>query len=340
MCHQADLQFLFEKYFYEVCSDIKQLPLSGSNRIYYHLKGNQNQAIGTYNTDRKENEAFIHFSTQFKAASLNVPVIYLYELDKSVYIQEFVGHTTVFDYLHKSDTSNIPQKEILNLYKQILNDLLQFQLKGKEVIDFSKAYPRATFDIQSMLWDLNYFKYYFLKLFHIAFNEQALEDDFQTLATYLNSRDGSFFMYRDFQTRNIMLKKDTLYYIDYQGGRKGPVHYDVASILYSSKANLSPELRTYLLEYYMSLIAPHLTVDMNEQFKSDFHTFVLLRIMQAMGAYGYRGLFERKEHFIQSIPFAIENIKYILPYITVLNKLPQLNQCLNDITQLKIHNTL
>jgi hypothetical protein len=199
-------------------------------------------------------------------------------------------------------------------------------------VDYSVCYPREAFDKQSMMWDLNYFKYYFLKLAKIPFDEQALEDDFQAFSDYLLSAPSDYFLYRDFQSRNVMLKNGGVHFIDYQGGRRGALQYDLASLLYDGKADIPQEVRSQLFRFYIAELKNYIPVNESE-FTSYFNGFVLIRIMQAMGAYGFRGFYEKKEHFLKSIPFAINNLKNLLPELNLPVELPELLNVLQLLTQ-------
>ncbi len=210
---------------------------------------------------------------------------------------------------------------------------MKFQILGSENFDYSNCYPRSAFDKQSMMWDLNYFKYYFLKFAKIPFYEQELEDDFNRFVDFLLEADTNYFMYRDFQSRNIMIKDNKPYFIDYQGGRRGALAYDLASLLYDAKADLSNETRYLLKEYYIGKLADY-NID-TEKFKRHYFGYVLIRKMQAMGAFGFRGLYERKEHFLQSIPFAINNLKYLLAHFELPVELPELQKVLLLLTKSK-----
>ena len=306
---------LFEQWSGEQQENIQQLPLSGSNRTYYRIKGKTKQAIGVINNDLIENYAFFEFSRFFKENKLPVPEIYAIAENKTIYLLQDLGFTTLFNLLLISRNENEISAEIINIYKSVIQWLIKFQLIGKN-IDFSNAYPRSTFDKQSMLWDMQYFKYYFLKLAHIPFDEQMLELDFNRFTDFLLETDTNYFMYRDFQSRNIMIVNNKPFFIDYQGGRKGALQYDIASLLFDAKANLSNQIREELLDYYIKELQKFVDVDV-AKFKEYYYGYVLIRIMQAMGAYGFRGFYEKKEHFLKSIPFALKNLGYILDSVTL-----------------------
>lgn len=322
----------FEKYFNTEVTEIKTLPASGSSRLYYRIIGDEKSAIGTFNKDYKENLAFIIFSKHFKNLGLPVPKIYVEDLSQHVYLQEDFGDTTLFNLINENRTTNEFSENLKRIYFAVLDNLIFFQTKANQHLDYSVCYPRNAFDKQSMLWDLNYFKYYFLKLAEIPFDEQLLEDDFKNFSDYLLKAPSDFFMYRDFQSRNIMIRNNKPYFIDYQGGRKGALQYDVASLLFDAKADLSQKTRDEFLEYYIDKLSKHISIDKNS-FLAFYHGFVLIRIMQAMGAYGYRGFYERKLHFLKSIPYALINLKYILEQFNLPVKVPHLLNVLDTITR-------
>jgi hypothetical protein len=209
------------------------------------------------------------------------------------------------------------------VYERVVEELPRFQLIGGKVVDYSVAYPRAAFDKQSILWDLNYFKYHFLKLAHIPFNEARLEHDFKRLTAFLLRADNRHFLYRDFQSRNVMLRDGEPWFIDYQGGRRGAMQYDIASLLYDAKAAVPEAVREHLLERYLDAVESHLPID-RELFREHYRGYVLVRIMQALGAYGYRGFFERKPRFLQSVPPAVDNIERLLEAGLLSVELPEL----------------
>lgn len=335
--NQAEIEFsikhLVKKALHKEILNIQLLPASGSNRLYYRLFTENETYIATYNEDARENNAFIYFSNHFKSKSLPVPEVLAIDTENYIYIQNDLGDDTLFSLLMtlKSKDVNVDD-ELFVWYKRVVDYLIHFQIKGFEDLDTSYCFPRAAFDKQSMMWDLNYFKYYFLKLSHINFDEQNLENDFEKFTKYLLSIDSNYFLYRDFQSRNIMIKDENLYFIDYQGGRKGALQYDLASLLYDAKADLSISLRKRILEYYISELLKHKSIH-REEFILQFYCFVLIRIMQAMGAYGYRGFYERKELFLQSIPYAVNNLNWILQNISLPVELTELQKSWNQIIE-------
>jgi aminoglycoside/choline kinase family phosphotransferase len=309
------IEQMFYEHFRENISDIVELAASGSSRKYYRLKSKNYQAIAAYNKDSKENQAFISFTRHFENQRLQVPSI-LYEYpDNNLYMLNDLGDETLFSYLESHRREGFSDR-ITDLYKKVLEQLLKFQIDASASLDYSVCYPRDRFDKQSMMWDLNYFKYYFLKLAHITFDEQSLEDDFDVFTDYLLKTDCDYFMYRDFQSRNIMIHDDKLYFIDYQGGRKGALQYDVASLLYDAKADIPQQTRELLLEHYIMLLKQKIDIN-EEEFRQYYYGYVLIRIMQAMGAYGFRGYYEKKTHFLKSIPYAVANLKWIMGNISL-----------------------
>ncbi len=307
------------------------LAQSGSHRKYYRITIEDGSTlIGAFNDDVDENVAFFSYTRFFKEKHFNVPELLAVAPDNQHYIESDLGSTTLYDFLCANRPNGTPTEAVTRYYDMVARALPRLQLSGKQGLDFSVAYPRAAFDRQSMQWDLNYFKYYFLKLVNVPFNEQLLENDFDTLINYLLSADSDYFLYRDFQARNIMVHNDDVYFIDYQGGRKGALQYDVASLLYNARADLSPAFREHVLNTYLDALGELIKVDRNE-FLSYFQGFVLIRILQSMGTYGYRGYFERKTHFLQSIPFAVRNLTDLLNNLSMPIVLPELNRVLREI---------
>ena len=318
---------LFEDWSGEETRSFTALPASGSYREYYRISGREKSALGVFNNDSRENIAFLSFSKALRKANLPVPKVYGELIEKQVYLIEDLGDITLFSFMQgiRKD-KNFPQ-ELTEFYKKVLAHLIQFQLNGAECIDFDLCYPRHAFDRQSMMWDLHYFKYYFLKLARIPFDEQLLEDDFNSFCDFLLEAEDNFFLYRDFQSRNIMVVNDQPVFIDYQGGRKGALQYDVASLLYDAKADIPESVREQLLEYYIGELGEVHQVD-KKKFLNHYYGFVLIRLMQAMGAYGFRGFYEKKEHFLQSIPLALNNLKYLLDHVRLPVELPNLMKML------------
>jgi aminoglycoside/choline kinase family phosphotransferase len=307
------------------------LAQSGSHRRYYRFTFENNSTlIGVYNEDIAENKAFFEYTRFFAAQGLNVPALLSIHEDQKHYLLNDLGTQTLYDKLCDIRKNNGDFQEIMADYRKVVAALPKFQLSAQKGLDLSVAYPRAAFDRQSMQWDLNYFKYYYLKMVNIPFNEQLLEDDYQSFMDYLLSADDNYFLYRDFQSRNIMIYQNDAYFIDYQGGRKGALQYDIASLLYDAKADLSPEVREELLDCYLDNLSELISID-RVQFKAYFNAFSLIRIMQAMGAYGYRGYFERKAHFLQSVPYAIRNMRYLLSQNALPANLPELRQVLQTV---------
>jgi aminoglycoside/choline kinase family phosphotransferase len=317
------IKALYIKHFGKEPLAIFALPPSGSYRKYYRLKTDDKSFIGVYNNDLKENTAFIAFTKNFLKSGLNVPEIIDEDLSKNVYLLSDLGDASLLSFV-QSDTSDLNEIS-LNLYKKSVEQLVLFQTFGAKEIDFTLGYPRQAFDKQSMLWDLNYFKYYFLKLAKVPFDEQNLENDFQTFSEYLLQADCNYFIYRDFQSRNIMVLNDTPYFIDYQGGRKGALQYDIASILFEAKTSLNADTRQLLLDHYLNALAKQIPVN-RDKFFQFYYGYVYIRLMQALGAYGFRGLYEKKELFLQSIPNALKHLKWLRENIKLDVKLPELEK--------------
>ncbi|MBP3740538.1 MAG: phosphotransferase [Bacteroidales bacterium] len=353
------LKALFRQWAGEPCTQCLALGANGSSRRYYRLVGDTHRCIGAIASDVRENEAFFAYSRHLLARGIRVPELYAVDDDRIHYLQQDLGDQTLYGLLYeKKQKGGGFDAEMLALYRQALADLHDIQVAGRDM-DFSIAYPRPAFDTRSILWDLNYFKYNYLKLQHIPFDEDRLEDDFQRLADTLLSADTNYFLYRDFNPRNIMVaesekceaineKHDTrsekcalhtshlslhtshftppaLYYIDYQGGRRGAAQYDVASLLFSAKSDLPQAIRNDLLQHYVALHGdPH--------FMDHFWHYVLLRILQTLGAYGYRGIFERKPYFIESIPLAHNNLRHLVEdHPDLLADLPELQSIVGNL---------
>src|ERR1700687_521579 len=326
------LKRLFERHFQLPVERVEPLQghLGGSGRKIIRLSSDKLSAIGILYDVRGENVAFMEFSRHFRRHGLPVPEIYAEDLRHGAYLEEDFGDTTLFEFLsHHRDGASI-DAEAVAAYRKAVEILPRFQIEASRDLNYSVCYPRASFDRQSISWDLSYFKYYFLRLAGIAFNEQALEDDFDRLTKFLLSAPHDFFLYRDFQSRNIMWWDDQPFFLDYQGGRKGALQDDVASLLYDAKADLPPELRQQLLEHYLDTLAGFVKLD-RDVFMQYYYAYVYVRIMQALGAYGFRGFYERKAHFLQSVPYALKNLRWLLHNVTLPIALPTLLDAFNSM---------
>ncbi|HUP00057.1 MAG TPA: RNase adapter RapZ [Gemmatimonadota bacterium] len=305
---------LFQEHAGERPAAVVRVAADGSQRAYHRLVGPDGRtAIGAVGPDRDENRAFLSYSRAFRGVGLPVPEIYAADEASGAWLMEDLGDLTLFDALQAArtrDGTGFPESTIA-IYRLVVETLPRFQIEGHAVADYSVAYPRAAFDRQSILWDLNYFKYHFLKLAHVPFSEEGLERDFRRLAAFLLKAESDSFLYRDFQSRNIMLQDGEPWFIDYQGGRRGALQYDLASLLYDSKAAIPEHVRGVLFDHYLDALAGYARVD-REEFLDLYRGYVLVRIMQAMGAYGYRGFFERKPRFLESVPYAADNIRGLL----------------------------
>jgi aminoglycoside/choline kinase family phosphotransferase len=319
------LKKLFEQHFHAPASRLQPLQgdLGGSGRKIIRLSNEKSTAIGVLYGVREENVAFLEFSKHFRRHGLPVPQIFAEDLSHGAYLQEDLGDTTLYEFLSKNRTGADIAPEVIEAYRKVVAVLPRFQIEAGVDLDYKVCYPISSFDRQSIAWDLNYFKYYFLRLAGIPFNEQALEDDFSRLTDFLLSAPRDYFLYRDFQSRNIMLRNGDPFFVDYQGGRKGALQYDIASLLYDAKADLPPELRQQLLDHFLDRLAGFIELD-REAFLQYYYAYVYVRIMQALGAYGFRGFYERKPHFLQSVPYALKNLRWLLHNVGLPIELPTL----------------
>jgi aminoglycoside/choline kinase family phosphotransferase len=326
------LKRLFEEHFHLPAEDVRSLQgqLGGSGRVIVRLTGGKFSAIGILSSVQEENVAFLEFSRYFRRHGLPVPEIYAEDLSEGAYLEEDLGDTTLFEFLGAHRDGDAIAPEAMEAYRKVVAALPRFQVKAARDLNYSVCYPRASFDRQSINWDLNYFKYYFLKLAGIPFNEQALEDDFSSLTDFLLTADHDYFLYRDFQSRNVMLRGGEPFFLDYQGGRKGALQYDIASLLYDGKADLPPEMRQQLLDHYLECLGSYIPVD-REAFMDRYYAYVYVRILQALGAYGFRGFYERKAHFLQSVPFAMKNLGWLAENVKLPIELPALMDALRGM---------
>lgn len=317
---------------------LDELPSSGSNRRYFRLRSaDGGSLIGVLGTSVDENRAFVEIARHFLAKGLSVPRVYAVSDDGLCYLQEDLGDEILFKATEQGracGTFSTEEKELLHNTIAALPDI---QFRGAEGLDFSICYPQPEFDERMISFDLNYFKYCFLKATGLDFSETRLEDDFQALSNILMRSVSATFMYRDFQSRNVMLRDGRPYFIDFQGGRKGPIYYDVASFVWQAKANYGEELRNDLITTYLRSLAKYMPVD-EAYFRSQLRHFVLFRTLQVLGAYGFRGYFEKKPHFLQSVPYAIDNLRKLLE--TPFTEYPYLDALLRRLVEMKQFNDM
>jgi aminoglycoside/choline kinase family phosphotransferase len=307
---KEQIEFLFKTYSKDAVQAIDKLPQSGGDRVYYRLVTEAGKSfIATASNNIKENETFLYFTNHFGNIDAPVPEVFAVNDDKTVYIQEDFGDASLLSILEEKGFT----EEVKNLYKKTLQALAALQIKGDENLDYKKCITSKEFGKQAILSDFLYFKYYFLDTLKIPYDKEKLGDDLDALSNYLNHADFKFFLYRDFQSRNIMITDGEPHFIDYQGGMHGALQYDVASMLWQAKADLTDEWKTELLHYYIECAEKELeqTIDVT-RFVSQYNGYVLIRLLQVLGAYGFRGLLERKAHFLTSIPLALRNLKSFL----------------------------
>lgn len=345
---------LFRKHFGVFPRQTERLVGAGSNRSYYRLTlSSEETVIGVEGTSREENAAFIYLSRHFRHCNLPVPEVLAVSDDGLCYLQTDLGACSLFDSLKNGRThaGNYSEEEC-RLLEQTLRLLPEIQLRGAVNLEWENCYPQPAFDVDNVMFDLNYFKYCFLKATGIDFHEQKLEADFRALAHHLTCGDGeemTGFMYRDFQARNVMLSPEgSPLFIDFQGGRRGPLYYDVASFLWQASARYSDTLRHRLVHAYYDALATFITPPPVETFWERLWLFVFFRTLQVLGAYGFRGYFEQKRHFIDSIPGALNNLCALLekgivrpyPYLEeVLTRLVQLPRYASLLEPCKNHET-
>ena len=326
------LKKLFEQHFHAPPTLVRPLQgeLGGSGRKIIRLSNESASAIGVLYDVREENVAFLEFSRHFRRHGLPVPEIYGDAVEQGAYLEQDLGDVTLFDFLSANRDGEDISTEVVEAYRKAVEILPRFQIEAGRDLNYKVCYPRASFDRQSIAWDLNYFKYYFLRLAGVPFNEQALEDDFGRLTKFLLTAPRDYFLYRDFQSRNIMLMNGEPWFVDYQGGRKGALQYDIASILFDAKADLPPDLRLQLLDDYLKALARYTDLS-REAFMHHYYAFVYIRVMQALGAYGFRGFYERKAHFLASVPYALKNVRWLLHNVELPIALPTLTEAMRNM---------
>ena len=324
----TSIEILFANWKNQQAERIEKLPQSGSDRIYFRIYLHNETFIATYNLNVKENSTFINFSNHFNSKLLPVPTVYCVNDEQTIYIQQDLGTESLLNKLEQQGHHHYAYV----LFQRSLKALAAIQIKGDEELNYDWCLTAKEFGKQAILSDLLYFKYYFLDTLRLPYDKQAMLDDFEALSTYLTFTEHKYFMFRDFQSRNIIVQNDDVYFIDYQGGMKGALQYDVASLLWQAKAELSEEWKDNLLNYYMDEVENVLQTKIDKiTFVSQYNGYILIRLLQVLGAYGFRGLFERKAHFLASIPLALHNLKFFINNRRIGISIPEFDKVLKLI---------
>lgn len=330
-----NIKAFFESCTGELIQNFEKLPKSGGDRIYFRIETKKNSFIVTYNENLRESTTFLYFTEHFLKINAPVPKIYFTSEDDKMYIQQDFGRISLLNELEKYGQDDY----VFGLFKKSLQSLAFLQIKGIQNLDDSYCLTSKEFGKQAILSDLLYFKYYFLDTLKIPYDKEKLIDDFEALSNYLTHVEYKYFMFRDFQSRNIYIQNGEVNFIDYQGGMKGALQYDVASLLWQARANLSDDWKNTLLEYYMDYISEILNKPIDRiRFISQYNGYVLIRLMQVLGAYGFRGLFERKAQFLTSIPLALTNIKWFFANKKMGIALPEYERILSLIVNDEVIN--
>jgi aminoglycoside/choline kinase family phosphotransferase len=303
---------------------------SGSDRKYFRITDKEKSLIGAFNSNNEENEAFIGFTEHFRSKNLPVPEVYGFFPGDQIYFLQDLGDTNLFTWLLKKLNNTTFDDEVITIYREVLDILVQFQTRGIDGLNLELCYPHKSFDRESMMWDMNYFKYMFLKLISAPFNERKLENDFGLLSDFILKAEQKYFLYRDFQSANIMIVEGTPWFIDYQGGRKGAPQYDVASLLYDAKAHIPQNVREILLNHYISTFCV-VTGESKDQFLDYYTGFCIIRLMQALGAFGFRGLYEKKPTFAGSIVPAVRLLLQVIDNYSLHIKLSELFHTIKSV---------
>ncbi len=320
------IQQLFKSIHPTDWDSIHKIPQSGGDRVYFRIHQGSQTWIATYSLNMKENQTFIYFANHFKDKGLPVPKVLAVNEQYTSYIQEDVGNTSLLEVLEKEGKT----EHVFSLFQKSSKGLAALQVKGHQGLDYQHCLTSKIFGNQSIMTDLLYYKYYFLDSLQYPYDKQALMNEFELLSDQLASKDFNYFLFRDFQSRNIMVQDGEVYFIDFQGGMQGGLSYDVASLLWQAKAELSQEWKDQLLSYYIQEVQKLLPASIDvHAFKKQYNGFVLLRLLQVLGAYGFRGLFERKAHFLASIPLGLQNLKNFLSTIDLSKETPVFASILN-----------
>lgn len=316
---------LFQSIGHSAPDRIAKLPQSGSDRVYFRIYAGEKTYIATYNLNTKETQTFVYFSRHFLEAGLPVPEILAVNEENTLYIQQDLGTESLLNKLEQNGHGDYAY----GLFQKSLSELARVQILGDKNLSYDYCLTAKEFGKQAIMSDLLYFKYYFLDTLQLPYDKQAMLDDFDALSTYLTRTENKYFMFRDFQSRNIIVNNEEVSFIDYQGGMKGALQYDVASLLWQAKAELSEDWKNSLLEYYMDRIDSLLERPVDRiTFVSQYNGYVLIRLLQVMGAYGFRGLFERKAHFLASIPLALRNLQFFIDHKRVGIVTPEFDRVL------------
>ncbi|WEK36623.1 MAG: RNase adapter RapZ [Candidatus Pseudobacter hemicellulosilyticus] len=314
-------------YFGSEPTSVTVLPQSGSDRRYFRVHTQKGTFIATHGNNIPENDTFLYFSEHFRARQLPVPAILCASEDRTIYLQEDLGDVSLLNRLEAEGLS----EHVYALFKKSLHQLALLQVKGHEGLDYSRCLTNREFGKQAIMADLLYFKYYFLDALRKPYDKQKLIDDFEALSNYLTHTEYKYFMFRDFQSRNILVQPDdSVHFIDYQGGMRGAPQYDAASMLWQARANLPDEWKEGLLNDYMDSFETIIGQPVDRIiFKSQYNGYVLIRLLQVLGAYGFRGLFERKAQFLTSIPQALANLKWFIENQSIGIAVPEFRKVLS-----------
>jgi len=328
---------LFKDQFGSLPSLISKLPNSGSSRIYFRLNTKEISVIGVFNSDIKENIAFVNFTKQFLRSQINVPEIITEDLNNNIYLISDLGNLTLLEWLLNIKSKEAFPTEAIGFYKKVLNELSRMQIVAGKNFDYSHSHPFKAFDKSAILFDLRYFEEKFLTNLNLNYNSDLLNSDFDNFAEHLLTENSNYFMFRDFQARNIMMVNNEPYFIDYQGGRKGALQYDLVSLLFQAKAQIPESVKQELLDYYIKTAQEYTDIN-KDSFITYYYSFALIRVLQTLGAYGLRGIIEKKKHFIESIPLALKNLNDLYLKVDILNQLPELKSIISQIININIDN--
>ncbi|HRP32440.1 MAG TPA: RNase adapter RapZ [Agriterribacter sp.] len=324
-----DVGSFFEQWTKQPADELYTLKQAGSNRQYFRgIAGNHSYIITSNPNNVPENNAFIEFARHFFAKGLAVPEILFADKEKTKYVQTDFGDISLFDIIKQEGYT----ERVKCLFRKAFEELARLQVQGGAGLDYSNCIATRSFDKQAIYSDLLYFLYYFVRALDLPYDKNLLLNDFELLSSYLMQEEAKYFMHRDCQSRNIMVKDEQVYFIDFQGGMQGALQYDAASMLWQARAALPHDWKEELVSYYFEVVNGLLDGKLNQRdFLDSYDGFVLIRMLQTLGAYGFRGLFERKQHFIASIPFALKQLRWFLENKKIPIRLPELQKLLWQI---------